>query len=194
LALPEDNPERRARLVTRILNSAQRMERMIRDLLDASRARLGGSIPLTRRPMNLQQVCEEVILEIGAAPPGGTLRRHARGDLHGEWDAARLAQVVSNLITNAIQYGNGTPIMITAQEQGDSVTLGVHNGGAAIPAALLPMVFEPLARGRSDGGPHSIGLGLFIARAIVSAHGGNIRVSSSPAAGTTFTVALPKGL
>ena len=194
LALPEDNPERRGRVVTRILNSAQRMERMIGDLLDMTRARLGGSIPLTRRRTNLQQVCEEAIIEIRAAQPDAAVRLHARGDLHGKWDADRIAQVVSNLINNAIQHGSGTPITITAQEQGDSVTLAVHNEGHAIPPQVLPLVFEPLTRGRSESGSHSIGLGLFIARAILAAHGGNIQVSSSPATGTTFTVALPKAL
>ena len=114
------------------------------------------------------------------------------GDLRGEWDADRLEQVVSNLVGNAIQYGNGTPITLTGQEQGNSVTLTVQNGGPPIPPEVLPHVFEPLARGRAEGASHSIGLGLFIARAIVSAHGGHIQVSSSTDTGTTFTIALPK--
>jgi signal transduction histidine kinase len=71
------------------------------------------------------------------------------------------------------------------------VTLEVHNGGPAIPPEVLPFVFEPLARGGAEGGSHSIGLGLFIARAIVSAHGGHIEVKSSADDGTTFTVTLP---
>ena len=82
--------------------------------------------------------------------------------------------------------------MLTAHGNGDSVTLGVHNGGPPIPPDLLPLVFEPLARGRGESGGQSIGLGLFIARAIASAHGGNIQVSSSVDAGTTFSVSLPK--
>jgi two-component sensor histidine kinase len=113
-------------------------------------------------------------------------------DLRGAWDVDRLAQVVSNLVGNAIQHGDGTPITLTGQEQGDSVTLAVHNGGSPIPAEVLPFLFEPLARGRAEGASHSIGLGLFIARAIVSAHGGDIQVSSSTNEGTTFTVRLPK--
>lgn len=91
-----------------------------------------------------------------------------------------------------IQHGGGTPITLDGQEQGDSATLAVHNGGPPIPAEVLPFVFEPLTRGRAEGASASIGLGLFIARAIVSAHGGDIQVSSSTAAGTTFTVRLPK--
>ena len=192
LAVPEDNPQRRARVVARIMHSTQRMERMIGDLLDLTRARLGGSMPLKRRPADLRQVSEEAMVETGAAHPEAVLRFQASGDLRGEWDADRLAQVVSNLVANAIQHGGGTPVSLTGQEQGDSVTLAVHNGGPPIPAEVLPLVFEPLARGRAEGASGSIGLGLFIARAIVSAHGGDIEVSSSTDAGTTFRVTLPK--
>jgi signal transduction histidine kinase len=73
------------------------------------------------------------------------------------------------------------------------VTLAVHNGGPPIPPDVVPFVFEPLARGHAGGARHNIGLGLFIARTIVSGHGGTIRVTSAADAGTTFTVALPKG-
>jgi signal transduction histidine kinase len=194
LAVPEDNPQRRSRVVARIMNSAQRMERMIGDLLDLTRARLGGSIPLNRRRVDLQQVCEEAVIEIRAGQPDAVLRLQVGGDLHGEWDADRLAQVVSNLVGNAIQHGGRTPITVTAHEDedGESVTLAVHNGGAPIPQDVVRFVFEPLARGHTEGVGGSIGLGLFIARAIVSAHGGDIQVSSSTDAGTTFTVRLPK--
>jgi signal transduction histidine kinase len=192
LAVPEDNPQRRGWVVARIMNSAQRMERMIRDLLDLTRARLGGSMPLTRKPADLRQVCEEAMLETRAGHPDAVLRFQASGDLRGEWDADRLAQVVSNLVGNAIQYGGGTPVTVTGQELRDSVTLAVHNGGPPIPAEMLPFVFDPLARGYAKGASGSIGLGLFIARTIVSAHGGDVGVSSSIEAGTTFTVRLPK--
>jgi signal transduction histidine kinase len=193
LGAPEDNPQRRRRVVGRIMNSAQRMERMIGDLLDLTRARLGGSIPLTRLPIDLQEVCEEAMIEVRAGQPDAVLRWQASGDLRGEWDADRLAQVVSNLVGNAIQHGGGTPITLTGREEGDSVTLAVHNGGPSISQDVLPFVFEPLARGHGKDAGGGIGLGLFIARAIVSAHGGDIQVTSSADAGTTFTVRLPKG-
>jgi signal transduction histidine kinase len=193
LAIPEDNPERRLRIVPRIINSAQRMERLIADLLDLANARLGGSLPLKRQLTNLQQVCEEAIAEIRAAHPDTTVQSQMTGDLHGQWDADRLAQVVSNLLANAIQHGGGTAITLTAQEQGDAVTLAIQNGGPPIPKHALPSIFEPLARGGTEPASHSIGLGLFIARAIVTAHRGDIQVSSSSDAGTTFTVRLPRG-
>jgi signal transduction histidine kinase len=192
LAVPEDNPQRRARVATRILSSAQRMERMIGDLLDLTRARLGGTIPLKRRQADLQALCEEVVAECRAARPDADLRLHTTGSLVGNWDPDRLAQVVSNLVANAIQHGEGTPVALTLKEQGNTVMLAVHNEGPPIPPDVLPSVFEPLARGGTDDGLHSIGLGLFIARAMVLAHGGEIGVDSSSDQGTTFTARLPK--
>jgi signal transduction histidine kinase len=192
LGVPEDDPQRRSRVVRRIMSSAQRMERMIEDLLDLTRARLGGAVPVQRRPVDLGDVCEEALREIQDAHPEAVLRVEAGGNLRGLWDADRLAQVVSNLVGNAIQHGDGTPITLTAQDAGTSVTLAIHNGGSPIPPDVLPRIFEPLTRAAAGPGRHSIGLGLFIARAIVSAHGGEIQASSSPRLGTTFTVKLPR--
>jgi signal transduction histidine kinase len=192
LAVPDDNPPRRSRAVTRIMSSAQRMERMIGDLLDMTRTRLGGSIPLRRGPADLQPLCEDAVVEIRGFHPEPVVRLHTSGDLRGEWDGDRLSQMIGNLLANAIQHGGGTPVTLTAHQDGDSLTLAVHNGGPPIPPDLLPVVFEPLARGQGAPASHSIGLGLFIARAIASAHGGDIEVSSSAYAGTTFTVTLPR--
>jgi signal transduction histidine kinase len=200
LAVPEDNPQRRARVAARILNSSQRMGRMIGDLLDLTQTRLGGTIPLKRVRTDLVQVCEDVMLETRAAHPDVHLRLEKSGVLIGDWDADRLAQVVSNLVGNAIQHGDGGEITIQAHDGGDKATLAVHNRGVAIPSEMLASIFEPLARARTDSGAdsgtaaHSIGLGLFIARAVVAAHGGAIEVSSLPGIGTTFNVLLPKAL
>lgn len=196
LAIPEDNPERRARVAARMLHSAHRMERLIADLLDLTRARLGGVIPLGRRHTDLQQLCAEVILEIREGNPAAIVRLEASGDLAGDWDADRLAQVVSNLVSNAIQHGEGTPVALSARGHGDQVVLAVHNGGTPIAPEDVPFIFEPLARRQEDRAnpANSIGLGLFIARAVVAAHGGDIEVTSSLDAGTTFTVRLPKSV
>jgi signal transduction histidine kinase len=195
-ALPKasDEPELRNQIGIRISNSARRMARMIDDLLDLTRARLGGAIPLKRQRADLQQICEVVMEELRAANPEVILRAEMSGPVIGDWDVDRLSQVISNLLGNAIQHGEGTPITITSQEEGHDVTFAVHNGGQPIPQADIPFIFEPLKRGLAESpASRSIGLGLFIARAVVSAHGGEIEVASSRVAGTTFRVTLPRG-
>ena len=192
LGMTENKPDTRELIISRMSNSAKRMERMIRDLLDLTRARLGGAIPLNRQKADLRQICEAVMQELNTTKPESVLRLEMSGSIIGDWDRDRLAQVISNLLGNAIQHGEGTPITLTAHEEDDKVEVAVHNGGQPIPAAAIPSIFEPLTRGRVDDEAGGIGLGLFIARAVVSAHGGDIRVTSSSAAGTTFKVILPR--
>jgi signal transduction histidine kinase len=182
---------RQARVAARILNSAQRMERMIADLLDLTRTRLGGAIPLNPVRTDLRQLCEEVLLEVQAAHPAAVVHFTSSDNVTGEWDSDRLAQVVSNLLGNAIQHGGGGAVTLQTQDAGESVTLSVHNDGTPIPLSAQASIFEPLARGGSDA-TQSIGLGLFIARAVVTAHSGEISVSSAEGAGTTLKVVLPK--
>ena len=193
LANPDDDTQRRQRVTAGVLSSAERMKRMITDLLDLTQVRLGGTIPLNVQQADLHKVCEDVMAETRAARPEVTIELKTSGNLQGKWDPDRLGQIVSNLLGNAIKHGDETPITVTAAEEGEAVTVAVHNGGTPIPPELLPRVFEPLARGGGKSGRegHSIGLGLFIVRAVVSAHGGDIQVTSSEDAGTTFRVSLP---
>ncbi len=191
LARATDDDARQARVASRILNSAQRMKRMIADLLDLTRTRLGGTIPLTTVDTDLQSVCEEVLLEIQGGHPDAIVHFESRGDVHGTWDSDRLAQVVTNLVVNAIEHGGNRPVTLVASESGDRVKLTVHNEGPAIQPEVQQKMFEPLARGSSDG-TQNVGLGLFIARAIVAAHRGDIRVHSAEQSGTTFEVTLPR--
>lgn len=191
LARAANDEPRQARVASRILNSAQRMERMIGDLLDLTRTRLGGSIPLATVDTDLHTVCEEVLLEIHATHPDSVVHFRSSGDVHGRWDADRLAQVVTNLVVNAIEHGRNAPVTLIACESGERVRLSIHNDGPPIPPEVQQRMFEPLARGSSDR-THNMGLGLFIARAIVAAHHGDIRVSSAEQSGTTFEVTLPR--
>ena len=191
LARAAEDDQRQARVAARILNSAQRMERMIADLLDLTRTRLGGVIPLKAVHTDLQRVCEEVVLEVQASHLDAVVHFGSHGDVTGEWDADRLAQVVSNLVGNAIEHGGNTPVTLVASAAGERVKLTVHNDGDPIPPHAQATMFEPLARGTSDG-TRNFGLGLFIARAIVVAHGGEIRVTSTEQSGTTFEVTLPR--
>jgi signal transduction histidine kinase len=195
LASAGEDP-RQSRVASRILRSAQRMERLIADLLDLTRTRLGGAMPLNRSSLDLLALCREVVNEVLDGNPRTSIQLDAAGDLRGEWDGDRLAQLMSNLLGNAVQHGDGSPVRLTASGGTDSVTLAVHNNGNPIPPEQCRSIFEPLVRKTVGSGPNegSIGLGLFIARAIVMAHGGDLQVESSAGAGTTFSAVLPRSL
>jgi signal transduction histidine kinase len=187
-----------ADLASQISASAAAMGRMIGDLLDFTASGLGATMPVSPAPVDLAPLCREVVDETRAAHPRRTLRYEAHGDLTGQWDAARLRQVVSNLLGNAVQHGgDAAPIELTARGAASDVRLVVRNGGPPIPPDALHTIFDPLVRGESFDArkhrrPGSIGLGLYVAREVVAAHGGTIDVTSSADAGTVFTVTLPR--
>jgi signal transduction histidine kinase len=187
--------ERQTTSVVRIQTSAERALRMIRDLLDFTQARLAGGIPIERRAMNLHELIQGVLEEVEAAHADRELRVVRHGDGRGEWDPDRLGQVVQNLVTNALKYSPaGTPIRIETHVEYGHVVLSVHNEGAPIPPERLGRIFEPLQRasGEVDRAGRSIGLGLYIVKQVVDAHGGTVSVESTAEAGTTFTVRLPR--
>lgn len=184
-------------LTTRVLRSARRMNNMVGDLLDFTRSRLGSGVPIARRKMDLAKEASLAVEEMAAAHPDSVLQLKTSGDLRGDWDCARIGQVLSNLLGNAVQHGLAkATISVTAEGEAEEVVLRVHNRGPAIPAADLEGIFSPFKRLRSrtatDGASNSLGLGLYIAERIVTAHGGTIDVKSSDAAGTSFTVRLPR--
>ena len=186
LLLPAD-----AKVAARIARSADRMSEIVSQLLDFTRARLGGGISIDPKPMDLAEICAEVIDEMASTYPDRVVLFGADGEARGVWDRGRVAQVVANLIANAIQHGSNGNIELRLENEADKVTLRVHNHGPAIPEELLASIFEPFQRhpkARSEG----LGLGLYICREMVRAHGGEIAVHSSEAAGTTFTVRLPR--
>ncbi|HYO69976.1 MAG TPA: PAS domain-containing protein [Archangium sp.] len=178
--------------VQRIARSTERMSRMITDLLDFTRARLGGGITLQRRPCQLVELVRATLEELEVSHPGRVLLSHAPGSYSGEWDPDRLAQVVSNLVENALQHGaRDTPVEVRLGPEDSSLVLTVHNQGAPIPEALLPHVFDPFRRA-NDRSRQGLGLGLYIVQQIILAHGGAISVDSRLDSGTTFTVSLPR--
>jgi signal transduction histidine kinase len=194
LTKSESIDDKQARVATRILNSAGRMTRMVSYLLDLARTRLGASIPITLTRMDLTPVCQQVIAELEVAYPDRQLRLESKGDLFGEWDSDRLTQVISNLVANALQYG-GAAVSVVAQEHGDEVALQVHNDGPPIAKSALKNIFEPMVRKPTQNGNRNatgLGLGLYIAREVVIAHGGTIGVTSTEKEGTTFTVQIPR--
>jgi len=197
LLLRQGLPEKHARLVGRILSSAERMERMIADLLDLTRSRLGGGIPIERRSVDLRGVCHRVLDEMEATHPEVEFRLIVTGNTWGDFDPDRIAQVLSNLVGNAISYGTpGGPVSICLREAEDPRTLllSVHNEGPPIPEEIRPSLFDPFRRGahRERSTSRGLGLGLYIANQIALAHGGSIEVESTAEGGTTFTVRLPR--
>ena len=181
-------PERQARVVARMASSADRMARMIDDLLDFARTRLGGELPIHARRIDLRQICEQTVEELEFAYTR-QVKLTCEGDLWGDWDPDRMAQVISNLVGNCLQHGDGD-VSISLSGERDFVVFETRNGGSPIPREVLPHLFEPGRRGDSRSG--GLGLGLFIAQQIVLAHGGSIEVTSNDSDGTRFTVALPR--
>lgn len=190
-----------------IARNTDTMTHLIGDLIDFSSAGLGRAMPLNREPVDLEELCREVVDSYRIAHPGRVLRLRSDGDLDGVWDAGRIRQVVSNLLGNAIQHGSPEgPIDVSLTSEGaglgpggSTAVLSVHNEGAPIPPALLPTIFEPLKRYATPESiaqrtPGSIGLGLYIVREIVVAKGGAIAVTSSTDEGTRFTVRVPRFL
>jgi PAS domain S-box-containing protein len=187
--------ERQAKGISRIQASAERAIRMIRDLLDFTRARLGGGLPVRRAPGDLHLLTQQAVEEVRLAHPGRDVRFTSSGPGQGEWDADRLLQVITNLVNNALAYSPpDTPVQIETRGEPDAVLLRVHNAGPPIPPELMPRLFEPMTRGANQvsAASRSIGLGLYIVNNIVRAHGGRIDVRSSEGEGTAFTVRLPR--
>ncbi|HEU4681495.1 MAG TPA: sensor histidine kinase [Gemmatimonadales bacterium] len=186
-------------LIARIDSSAKRTVSMVGDLLDFTRSRLGGGIPVVRAETDLARVVQDVEEEISAAHPQYPIRVDIHGDVRGRWDAARISQALSNLMANAVQHStDGTTVTVEVRGEEEQVAIAVHNSGAVIPPNQIDGIFNPMKarqspRKSSDRGPTgSLGLGLYIAERIVRAHDGRLAVESSEARGTTFTVYLPR--
>src|SRR5687768_8015344 len=183
-------------LTTRIARSARRMNHMVADLLDFTRSRLGTGIPIVREKMDLGKMAGHAVDEMTAAHPDRELRLDTSGDLKGEWDCARITQVLTNLLANAVQHGDSkAPVIVSVNGKPKEVVIGVHNRGSSIPSSDLHGIFNPLKRLKTaEGVPRdssNLGLGLYIAERIITAHNGTIDVESSPEEGTAFTVHLP---
>ena len=181
-------------LVHRIQRSANRMTRMISQILDFARIRSGQSFDLRIESADLRHICQNVIDEFRFSKPGQEITLRIEGQTDVLMDSDRISQLLSNLISNAIQHGTREPIDVSVHETGpNAVAIEVHNVGPAIPKAAQPHLFEAFYRGTAAGNHQSsIGLGLFIANEIVRAHGGSIAVRSPDRNGTTFSVVLPR--
>ncbi len=193
----QELPEPHLTLTSRIVSASGRMNHMVGALLDFTRSRLGGGIPIVRATMNMGKAVHDVVDEISAAHPTRTISIDARGTLHGDWDCARICQVVSNLISNALEHGTErTVVNVGVHGDDKEVTIAIHNRGPAIPEEQLDGIFNAMKQrataGKTSGPSANLGLGLYIADQIVHAHNGTLDVESSEERGTTFTVHLPR--
>ncbi|HSP81716.1 MAG TPA: ATP-binding protein [Myxococcaceae bacterium] len=182
--------------LTRIVSSAERATRMTRDLLDFTQARMGGGIPVRLAPVELHALTRQVVEEVRLSYPEREVRLEQEGEDEGQWDGDRMAQVLTNLLTNAFKYSPaGTPVTVRTRGDEGQVWLEVHNTGPPIAPEVQARIFEPLKRATRTAGreeERSLGLGLYIVRHIVQAHGGTVTVRSTAEEGTTFTVCLPR--
>ena len=191
--------ERQTMLSTKVLESTDRMGALINDLLDVTRARFGAGLPVVRSIMNMGTVAEQIVSEVRVVHPRRTIELSVEGFLVGEWDKARIGQVFSNLLNNAMQYGlHSAPVRVGLDADSKAVTVTVRNDGVPIPPDKIETVFDPLKRLGADGDvapvTGSLGLGLYITKEVVVAHGGSIEVTSSEMEGTTFTARFPRTL
>ena len=195
----QELPEPHLTLTSRIVSSSTRMNQMVGALLDFTRSRLGGGIPIERADMSMGKAVHDVVDELSTLHPESKIKIETRGSQRGKWDCPRITQVLTNLIGNALEHGSPrTPVFVEVLGDDDEVSIAVHNQGPAIPANELDGIFSAMKRKDSaadpaSGGPSgNLGLGLYIADRIVNAHKGRIEVESSEEDGTTFTVHLPR--
>ena len=184
----------------RIKRALREMSRLVTDLLEYTRSRLGAGLPVEPDDCDLGSLCREAVESIETSHPTHRFELTATGDLRMHGDPARLQQVLQNLLNNAVQHGDPrAAITLHATGEDSAVVLAVGNAGRPIPTSALPSIFEPLVQAANGGtsGPDgrsktSLGLGLFVVREIVRGHGGTVDVASAAQTGTVFTVRLPR--
>ena len=179
-------------VASRIRSSARRMEKMVSQLLDVARIRAGG-VALERASGDYAQLCRRIADELKQAGHANPVQIDASGSTDGVFDPHRIGQVLSNLLGNALQHGDPDGSVAVRIDGADpaQLRLSIHNRGA-MPAAVLEQAFTPFRPGRDARSQPGLGLGLYIAKYFVDAHGGDIALDSSEAEGTTFTIRLPR--
>lgn len=189
--------ERQTMLISQISVSASRVMEILDQLLDLTRARLGSGLQIIRETMDMAFLARQLVDEMRTAHPGNSFTVEVSGDTEGMWDRPRIGQVFSNLLGNAVQYGfKDLPINVRIKGDTHDVSVSVHNDGVPIPPNAVAGIFEALVRSGDGEDAHlqsnNLGLGLYITKEILVAHGGSIKVTSSEKTGTTFTARFPR--
>jgi signal transduction histidine kinase len=186
-------PEYLTRRVKMVEDQSKRLAHLVNNLLDISRI-TAGRLQLEPQELDLaaltRQVVEQFQEELDQA--GCPVTLEAETPVQGYWDRARIEQVVTNLLTNAMKYGYGQPIGITVTGEGPMARLSVCDQGIGIAPEQQERIFGRFERAVAPGKYGGMGLGLYIVRQIVEAHGGSIAVNSEPGQGACFTVAVPR--
>lgn len=182
-----------------IISQARRLSRLVNDLLDTSRL-ASGQFTLLRNTCDIVALIQEVIEQLRPVAPYHSFAAEIPSEpLFGNWDSGRLQQVLGNLLDNAIKYSDEhTTITVNAQQVGQMVRISVHNQGTSIPSTDIGQLFRPYTRLQTASTREGSGLGLYIARSIIEAHGGTLRLEphgeedeGESTKGTTFTFELP---
>ena len=194
-------PPNAVKTASLIVDSSHRVAELVSDLLDFSTSHLGDGIPVTTSAMDFSAVCRTIVEEMRLTHPKQIIQLEITGDMEVVWDRMRISQAFGNLITNALDHGStAEPIVVNVSAQNDDqIMWTVHNGGEVISSAHLRTIFDPAKRfalrpasERKLSDKVNLGLGLYITREIIDAHGGCIEVTSTQEGGTDFTILLPR--
>ena len=187
--------EKGSRAASRLIRSGARLQALLDDMVDFNRTKLGLGINIAPTDIDLAQIFAEEIDQLRAVHPGRQVDLDVADECTGVWDGRRLQQLLGNLVLNAIKYGaEAGSVRVTVTDEGSDIRLDVKNSGTAIEPSTLERIFDPLQRGQQHAGGNvdsSLGLGLYIAREIAKAHGGEIKVRSDETE-TVFSVRLPR--
>lgn len=184
-----------------IVDSSKRAAEIVSDLLDFSTSHLGDGIPVTTSAMDFSPVCTTLVEEMRLFHPERSIQLEISGDMQVMWDRSRISQAFCNLITNAIDHGApGEPIVVTVRAHNDDeIIWTIQNAGEVISSAQLRTIFDPAKRfalrpasERKLSDKLNLGLGLYITREIIHAHGGRIEITSTQEEGTIFTIRVPR--
>ena len=184
-----------AKAAQRILRSCQQVRQSLDALSDFTKLRLGENLEIDRIPDDIGVLCRQALDAYERIDPERKVRLTSDGDLSGDWDTTRIREAVGGLLGNAARFASRGSVVTIAVDghAADEVKVTVHGDGTPIDVETLQTIFDPVARVESENATYAgLGLGLFIVRKVVDAHGGRVSVDAAPGNGTTFTVVLPR--
>jgi signal transduction histidine kinase len=184
-----------AKAAQRILRSCEQLRQSLDALSDFTKVRLGEHLEIDREKDDIGVLCRQALDAFARVDPERKIRLTVDGDLSGDWDKSRIREAIGGLIGNAARFASrGSPVTIAVDGHAvDDITITVHGDGTPIDMETLRTIFDPVARVESENATYAgLGLGLFIVRKVVDAHGGRVSVDAEREGGTTFTVVLPR--